>query len=66
MSFQNTAPCFLTFYHSDQSLLLFYIQNFILNINLFTFYITLCSWYDCTRIMHGYITVEPLYIVDNT
>ena len=31
MSFHNTAPCFLTFYHSDQSLLPFQIQNFVLN-----------------------------------
>ena len=28
MSFHNTAPCFLTFYSSDQSLLPFEIKNF--------------------------------------
>ena len=31
MSFHNTAPCFLTFYRSDQSLLLFKIKIFVLN-----------------------------------
>ena len=58
MSFHNTAPCFLTFYRIDQSLLLFEFKIFVLNISLFTFHITLCS---CT-IMQGYNTVEPLYL----
>ena len=52
MSFHITAPCFLTFYCSDQSLLPFYIQNFALNTSLFTFYATLCM------IMHGYNMVK--------
>ena len=32
MLFQNTAPCFLTFYRSDQSILLFKFEIFVLNI----------------------------------
>ena len=46
MSFHNTAPCFLTFYRSNQSLLPFKFKIFVLNTSLFTFYATLCSWYD--------------------
>ena len=33
-------------YYSDQSLLLFKLEIFVLNTNLFPFYIILCSWYD--------------------
>ena len=51
MSFHNTAPCFLIFYHSNQSLLLF---KFVLNAtSLLTLYITLCSWYDYTWLQYG-------------
>ena len=56
MSFHNTAPCFLTFYRSDRSLLLFKFKIFVLNTSLFTFYIAL------GMIMHGYNMVEPLYL----
>ena len=56
MSFQNTTPCFLTFYRSDQSLLLFKFKIFVLNTSLFSFYITLVVG----TIMHGYDIVEPL------
>ena len=34
MSFHNTAPCFLTFYHSDQSLLSFKFKIFVLNTSM--------------------------------
>ena len=34
MSFYNTAPCFLTFYRSDQSLLPFKFKIFVLNTSL--------------------------------
>ena len=53
MSFHNTAPCFLTFYHSNQSLLLFKFKIFVLNTSLFTFYATLCSWYDYNMVEHS-------------
>ena len=53
MSFHNTAPCFLTFYRSDQILFPFQIQNFCLNTSLFTFYVTLRSWYDYAWLQQG-------------
>ena len=53
MSFHNIAPCSLTFYRSDQSLLLFKFNFFVLNTGLFTFYTTLCSWYDYARLQYG-------------
>ena len=41
MSFQITAPCFLTFYCSDQPVLFFQgLKFFVLNTSLFTFYST--------------------------
>ena len=58
MSFQNTAPCFLTFYHSYQSLLLFEIQIFVLNTSVFTFILH----FVVGMIMHGYNMVEPLHL----
>ena len=59
MSFHNTAPCFLTFYRSDQSLLPFKFKIFVLNTSLFTFNATLCSWYDYAWLQHTtYNTVE--------
>ena len=60
MSFQNiqlaTAPYFLTFCSSDQSLLLFKFNFFVLNTSLFTFYsktlnkyIQLYAWFQYGR-----------------
>ena len=55
MSFHNTAPCFLTFYHSDQSLYSFFkFKIFVLNTSLFTFMLH----FVVDTIMHGYNTVE--------
>ena len=54
MSFHNSsASCFLTFYRSDQSLLLFKFKIFVLNTSLFTFYTTLCSWYNFAWLQYG-------------
>ena len=54
MSLHNTAPYFLTFYHSDQSYYsLFTFRIFILNTRLFTFFTTLCSWYDYAWLQYG-------------
>ena len=53
MSFHNTAPCFLTLYRSDQSLLPFKLKIFVLNTSLFTFYATIRSWYNYIWLQHG-------------
>ena len=54
MSFHNTAPCFLTFYHTDQSLLYFKFKIFILNTSLLFFMLH----FVVGTIMHGYNKVE--------
>ena len=53
MSFHNTAPCFLTFIVVINPYSLFKFKIFVLNTSLFTFYATLCSWYDYVLLQHG-------------
>ena len=55
VSFQITAPRFLTFGSSDQFLLYFKFKIFVLHTNLFTFYIThICtSTYDYTWLQYS-------------
>ena len=60
MSFQNTAPCFLICYSSDQSLLLFLNSKFLFQILVCLLYITLSTVVG--TIIHGYNTVELLYL----
>ena len=55
MSFHNTAPCFLTFYRSELSLLPFKFKIFVLNTSLFTF-----LHFVVSMNMHDYNIVEPL------
>ena len=50
MSFHNTAPCFLTFVVVINP---YSLKFFVLNTSLFTFYATLCSWYDYAWLQHG-------------
>lgn len=54
MFFQNTVPCFLTFYCSDQSLLFFRLKSSLLTNFVLHFVVG--------KIMYGYITVQPLRI----
>ena len=56
VSFQITAPCFLTFGSSDQFLLYFKFKIFVLHTSLLTFYIT--HFAQVYMIIHGYNTVE--------
>ena len=55
MSFHNTAACFLTFYRSDQFLLIFKFKIFVL-------YIIVCLLFMLHlvvgKIMYGYNMVE--------
>ena len=59
MSLHNTAPCFLTFYRSDQSLLPFKFKLFVLNTCLFTFMLH----FVVGTIMYSYNTVEQALII---
>ena len=54
MSFHNIAPCILTSYCTDQSLLPFKFKIIALNISLFTFMLH----FVVGTIMYGYNTVE--------
>ena len=52
MSFHITAPCFLTFYRSDQSLLPFKFKIFVLNTSL----IMLCLQVIMPQMFYGIIS----------
>ena len=54
MSFHNTVPCFLTFYHSDQSLLPFKFKFFVLILVCLFFMLH----FVVGMIMYGYNTVK--------
>ena len=61
MSFHNTAslvPYFLSYWSIPTPFFKFKI--FVLNTSLFTFYATLCSWYDY---VYSYNTVEQVLII---
>ena len=51
MSFHNTAPCFLTFYRSDQSLLLFKFKIFVLNTSIISPFNHLSSLYTAVPVI---------------
>ena len=54
MSFHNSAPCFLTFYRIViNPYSPFKFKFFVLNTSLFTFYATLCSWYNYVWLQHA-------------
>ena len=56
MSFHNTAPSFVTFYYSDQTLLPFKLKTFAFK-GLHAFLLFILHFIVGT-IMHGYNTVE--------